>query len=201
MAGSIKIFVEGEADEKFISDYISYLYEIDISEDVIKLGGWEGIKDGGMINQFKKNTDNLGTNLIIIDADSDVEERRLTIRSIIDKNEITASLFLLPNNAEEGDLETLLERIINGHNSQIFDCWEKYEYCLSEINIEGRVKPLTIPAKKSKIYSYIEALVDDSNAQKKLIKDPNRNYKNTEHWNLESDSLSDLHGFFDSVFN
>ena len=37
MGGAIKIFVEGEADKKFIADYISHLYELDISEEDYKL--------------------------------------------------------------------------------------------------------------------------------------------------------------------
>lgn len=201
MAGAIKIFVEGEADKKFISDYVSYLYGIDIYDNLIKLEGWECLADGVIINQFKKNTDNLGVNLIIIDADSDANKRKLEVEGIIAENEITASFFLLPNDSDEGDLETLLERIISTRNSQIFECWGNYEDCLSHISIEGRDAPLSIPARKSKIYSYLEALVGESRSQKKLAKDPNRNYKNADHWDLGSENLSDLKAYLDDYYN
>ena len=54
---------------------------------------------------------------------------------------------------------------------------------------------LTIPAKKTKIYAYLETLLGKSRSQKKLIKDANRNYKNTQHWNLDAEYLEPLKEF------
>ena len=54
---------------------------------------------------------------------------------------------------------------------------------------------LTIPAKKTKIYAYLETLLGTSKTQKKLIKDANRNYKNTQHWNLDAEYLEPLKEF------
>jgi hypothetical protein len=53
-------------------------------------------------------------------------------------------------------------------------------------------KRLTVPAKKSKIYAYLEALLGETREQKELIKDPKRNFSNVEHWDLDSVYLNGL---------
>ena len=105
-------------------------------------------------------------------------------------------LFLLPNNQDIGALEDLLENIINPSNRPILDCWEDYEKGLIKLVIPGRTPPpLTTPAKKTKIYGYLEALLFDSKSQKEQIKEVNRNYENTQHWNLDAEYLEPLKEF------
>ena len=58
-----------------------------------------------------------------------------------------------------------------------------------------KTSPLTTPAKKTKIYGYLEALLFGSKSQKEQIKEVNRNYKNTQHWNLDAKYLEPLKGF------
>ena len=95
-------------------------------------------------------------------------------------------LFLLPNDKDAGALEDLLENIINPDNQPVMECWQTYEGELAKVRIPTKNPPtLTIPAKKTKIYAYLETLLDKSRSQKELIKDRNRNYENTQHWNLD----------------
>lgn len=56
---------------------------------------------------------------------------------------------------------------------------------------------LTIPAKKTKIYAYLETLLGDSKSQKELIKEANRKYDNAEHWNLDAEYLVGLKKFLE----
>jgi hypothetical protein len=56
---------------------------------------------------------------------------------------------------------------------------------------------LTTPAKKTNIYGYLEALLGESKSQKELIKEPKRNYENTQHWNLDGEYLGALKGFLE----
>lgn len=67
------------------------------------------------------------------------------------------------------------------------------------IAINGRCGTLygcvAIPAKKTKIYAYIETQFGKTRSQKKLIKDPNRDYENTQHWNLDAEYLAPLKEF------
>mgnify|MGYP003296751608 FL=1 len=55
--------------------------------------------------------------------------------------------------------------------------------------VEDRPKseyPFTIPAKKTKIYGYLEALLGGSKKEKKMIKEKKRDYKNALHWDLDT---------------
>ena len=61
--------------------------------------------------------------------------------------------------------------------------------------------PLTTPAKKTKIYGYLEALLGASGEQKKLIKEANRNYENPQHWNLEAKYLEPLRKYLMKPFS
>ena len=46
-----------------------------------------------------------------------------------------------------------------------------------------------------KIYGYLEALLGETKNQKELIKEANRNYENTQHWNLDAEYLEPLKAF------
>jgi len=203
---TIRIFVEGIADSKFLNDFISHNYKINLSkEDIIVTKGWSNIlsqkSDGEFIkNQMTKNSDNNGTNLIIFDADKDHSKRLKEIIEWRVKNNLDFEIFLWPNNKESGDLETVLERIINPKNAPIFECWSAYEDCLKSKKIEGRETPLTIPAKKTKIYGYLEALLGETKSQKDNIKEKEREYKTLEHWDLNSEHLNELKEFLNNHF-
>jgi hypothetical protein len=215
MAKFTQIFVEGEGDVKFISDYIAHIVpnstvEMDnkgkvanISIDGVSkikvrgLNGWTDIQN--VHSEFIPNTTNEeGVNLIIFDADTVENEGGFAKRKqeIEDKNKgLSYEIFLFPNNQDDGALEELLENIIVNNNKPIFDCWDGYEQCLRSKTIAGRAKPLTTPAKKSKIYAYLSALLDNSKKQQDLAKDPNRDYNNAEHWNLDAEYLKPLKDF------
>ena len=60
--------------------------------------------------------------------------------------------------------------------------------------------PLHIPAKKTKIYAYLEVLLGTSKTQKEKIKEPNREYRNKYHWDLDADTLNNLVVFFKGTF-
>lgn len=205
MKKRFRIFVEGDADKKFISDYYHHLfqekapqYSINHTGDLKgeKTGGYKKLSDEINIREMRINEDQGGVNLVIFDADKDVEARRKELEAIKEQYNVNFELFLLPNNKDKGALEDLLENIINPNNRPIFDCWEKYEKELVTLDIPGRTPPpLTTPAKKTKIYGYLEALLGESNTQKELIKEVNRNYENTQHWNLDAEYMEPLREF------
>ena len=191
------IYVEGIADVRFLSQYIHHLFGIMVpKERIVKLEGWTNLKGTTWQQRMRAITDKGGTNIVIIDADKDIDARRSDVLSWKEENALEFELFLLPNNQDTGALEDLLENIINPNNRPIFDCWENYEKELVTLDILGRTPPpLTTPAKKTKIYGYLEALLGESNTQKELIKEVNRNYENTQHWNLDEEYLEPLREF------
>lgn len=198
-----QIIVEGDADKKFFEDYYHHIFGEKAPKSSITHPGKDGDTDGyqklkseDAIGVMRQNTDMGGINLVIFDADEDTEARRSELLVIKEEFGVEFELFLLPNDKDAGALEDLLENIINPNNQPVMDCWQTYEEKLREVRIPSKTPPtLTIPAKKTKIYAYLETLLGKSRSQKKLIKDANRNYKNTQHWNLDAEYLEPLKEF------
>ena len=198
-----QIIVEGDADKKVFEDYYHHICGEKAPKGSIThpgkdgdTGGYQKLKSEDAIGVMRQNTDMGGINLVIFDADEDTESRRAELLAIKEEFGVEFELFLLPNNKDVGALEDLLENIINPNNQPVMDCWQTYEEKLREVRIPSKTPPtLTIPAKKTKIYAYLETLLGKSRSQKKLIKDSNRNYKNTQHWNLDAEYLEPLKEF------
>ena len=197
MKKEFNIFVEGVADARFIKQYIGHLYgDVVDDERLVILKGWDNLKIEATAIRMHSMSANGGVNLVIVDTDKDFQIRKDEIAKWQQANKVQFELFLLPNNHDAGTLEDLLENIINPNNRPIFDCWEHYEQELVKLDISGRTPPpLTTPAKKTKIYGYLEALLGETKSQKELIKEANRNYENTQHWNLEAEYLEPLKQF------
>lgn len=198
MKKNYNIFVEGIADARFFKQYINHLFTEEVADErIVILKGWDNLKTEASAVRMRSMTANDGVNLVIVDSDRNIQVRRNEIEKWKQDNNVEFELFLMPNNKDAGALEDMLENIINPNNRPIFDCWENYEKGLVVLDIPGRTPPpLTVPAKKTKIYGYLEALLGESKKEKELIKEPNRNYENTQHWNLDSDYLTSLKGFF-----
>lgn len=197
------IIVEGDADKKFIKDYCHHLFQTVPPKDSIIhtgdlinciTGGYKGLAKEINLQQMRMNSDQGGVNLVIFDADDDYAARWEELSSLKEKHEVEFELFLFPNNHDAGALEDMLENIINPKNSPIFNCWENYEKELAQLDIEGRTPPpLTTPAKKTKIYGYLEALL--LKTEKEKIKEKKRDYENILHWNLDAEYLGALKEF------
>lgn len=197
MKKEFNIFVEGVADARFIKQYIGHLYgDVVDDERLVILKGWDNLKTEATAIRMHSMSANGGVNLVIVDTDKDFQIRKDEIAKWQQANRVQFELFLLPNNHDAGTLEDLLENIINPNNRPIFDCWEHYEQELVQTDIPGRTPPpLTTPAKKTKIYGYLEALLGETKSQKELIKEANRNYENPQHWNLDAEYLEPLKAF------
>lgn len=203
------ILVEGDADKKFFENYYHHLFHEKAPAGCIMhpgkdddTGGYQKLRKEDAINSMKQNTDAGGKNLVIFDADDDCESRRKELLAIKEEFGVEFELFLLPNDKDAGELEDMLEKIINPNNKPVMDCWQTYEDKLREVRIPTKTPPtLTIPAKKTKIYAYLETLLGKSRSQKKLIKDANRNYENTQHWDLDAEYLEPLKGFILNSYN
>jgi hypothetical protein len=186
----VQIFVEGVADEKFLNDFLKFLK---LSEfNVSPMGGISKIDDS--IPDYEKNFKKGIKNVLILDSDDSFKVRCEDLKKKSYVSDFDISFFLFPNNSENGDLENLLENIINMNNKDIFDCWISYEDCLN-----SKEKDYTTPAKKTKIYAYLEALLKSSKKQKEKIKEAKRDYLNSDHWDLNSDYLKPLKEFLTSI--
>jgi len=205
------ILVEGRGDQKFIVDFLAehYGFEAKKKEDIIDLVGKDKLVN--FKTRLLENTDKGGRNIAILDADlpdkhdhGGFEARLKYLENLVKKNDIAIDFFLFPNHKDDGDLETILENIINPKNKEIFECWNEYENCLkSKENPHSEDKSFNLPAKKSKIYSYLECLLPDTTAGKELVKDPKRDYTNRQHWelhNLDNEYIKRLKTFLDQYY-
>jgi len=192
----ILIFVEGVADYKFIQDYIRHLFDVKLGKDsIIEIGGCNKELLNKSALSFRENTGKGGTNLLIFDADDNFEEKLNEIKTAKRELGLEFEIFLFPNNELPGDLEILLYNIVNDKHKALVECWKQYENCL-----EKQTHPYTLPARKTKVYAYLEALLGKSNSQKDKIKERNRNYRNSDHWNLDADYLRPLKTFLKQHF-
>ena len=197
MKKEFNIFVEGVADARFFKQYVSHVLGEEVPDErLVILKGWDNLKTEASALRMRSMTANGGVNIVIVDADLNYKTRKDEIEKWKQANEAEFELFLLPNDQDPGALEDLLENIINPNNRPVMNCWENYEKELVKLNIPGRTPPpLTTPAKKTKIYGYLEALLLDSKSQKEMIKEVKRNYRNPLHWNLDAEYLDPLKEF------
>lgn len=188
----IEIFVEGVADVKFLEDYLNHL---DIKNVLVSgIGGKDELEKAN--NRFEINFKKGIKNLLIFDADIDFKARKAELEKNLFLADFQTDIFLFPNDVDPGDLETVLENIIQEENQVIFECWNSYETCLrSKKNIFSKTEKYTTPARKTKIYAYLEALLGESKSQKEKIKEKKRDYLNENYWNLNSEYLKPLKEF------
>ena len=195
MKDRFHIIVEGVADKVFIEQYFCHVFGQAAPDGcIVKTNGKDNLQ--AMANQMREISANDGINLVIFDADQDVEKIRDELLLWRKNENLDFELFLIPNDKDAGALEDLLEKIINPNNRPIMECWDKYEKELVKLDIPDRTPPpLTTPAKKTKIYGYLEALLGESQSQKEQIKEKYRKYYNPLHWNLKNEYLEPLRNF------
>ncbi len=139
-------------------------------------------------NKFTENTDNDGINLVIFDADNNFTERKKEIEKKKEEFDIQFELFLFPNNQDSGDFEILLESISNKEHKCIFECFDKYQNCLSSKNTT-----YILPNRKARIFAFLETLGEETQPKK-------RNYCVEKCWDLNSAILNSLKIFLTEKF-
>lgn len=190
------IITEGK-DEIFIREYLGSLgheYKIDFA--TYSIGGWTNIKLSEPI--IKRYIDEGNTVVLVFDADSDStggghEQRLNDINSDLTDIDINIDSFLFPNDTDDGDFETLLERISVPDRNSVFNCFDAYEACVKALKTD-ELKFIT-PIRKSRIFAYIETFPETKKIKNKEIKDGTYFFKNTSYWDLNSDALIPLRDF------
>lgn len=185
------IFVEGEGDVKFLSDFVQkkFKYLLKNGEEIQQTFGKDSLIK--FQTNFKQSSGRGVTNLVVFDANGSYTKRLAELELKKVELDIQFETFLFPNDKDSGDFETLLEHIINPDNAFILDCFDNFNQCVVTINPQ-----LFTLNKKTKIHNYISVLVSDV----ALAKERNRDYLNSEHWNLNSPELTPLYDFLKPYF-
>jgi hypothetical protein len=179
---AVTIFVEGKADKRFIEDFIIHHF----SQDIFKKIKFVDVKGKDSVhlvsNEFIKNSDQEGTNLLIFDADSDYAERVEELEKQKQELGIDFELFLFPNDKDVGDLESLLLNLTVSAHKGIFECFKPFNDCLL-----GKNSNYNVPSLKTQIYSYLDF-------QRLEPKENERNYI-IDCWDLNNEYAKPLFDF------
>lgn len=186
------IFVEGKADLKFISDFVKTRFDYPLKEgkEILNVVSKDSLSNYSV--GFKQSTSQGFTNLLIFDADKSYTETQVLLGKSKDRLSIEFKSFLLPNDKDPGNLETLLESIAGEIYKPILSCFNQFQDCLMNLNHKG----IRIPDTKDKIYVYSSLLTTNEKA-----KEGNRDYLDQTIWNLSSPELDPLNEFLKNYFN
>ena len=165
-----RIFLETNKNTTPEYVFVKTLMERYSSEDfeIVVVGGKDNLRNA--VNEFKKSTINGDRNLLLFDADSELNGG--------------------------GFFELLLENIARQdiHGERFFRCFSNYEECLSShIGMDGQPMYLC-PNRKAKVYSYITSM-KLSNAERKMIGKGYWLFDNEAYWNLDSEYIVPLKEF------
>ena len=166
MARELEIFVEGNDDKVFISYLLRHLQIPDVL--VSGIGG--GVEKLHLVrNQIRRSYDKGRRIALILDADSNFEERR----NRFGQKKVALALpiadddfFLIPNHRDDGTLETLLRELAVEDHQAIYDCLGRYHACLHEANQAYCGVP-----EKGQVYAYCEALGIEPNPKDRKYDD------------------------------
>ncbi len=164
----------------------------------------------GVDNLFSENTSNIqtiqkaqaeGTKVIVI-ADADTiekgwgyEKRKKQIEEGMKQNSVSFDYFIYPKNRDEGDVETLMEEIARKDlHKTFFDCFEKYEMCISGETYENGKQKYNTPNLKGKLHTYITAQ-KLSNKKKSKLGEGNWLFDDKNYWDVDSEVLNPLKEF------
>lgn len=195
----IRIYIESKnkstPEYKFVATLLNNIGVDSDSYEIIPLDGKDTLHLAK--NQFLQNTAEGGRNLIVFDADSEenfggYSRRKQELLSQLNQLNISAELFLWPNDQDDGDFETLLESVARKDlHQKFFDCFNDYEACLG--------KEYKRPNRKGKLHTYISSM-KLSNRQRRTIGSGDWLFEDNTLWNLESPTLSQIKEFFFSHF-
>ena len=183
----------------------SYL-KVPATEDSILLfatGGWTKLAESEAL--FRQANDSGGLNLIVFDADFDEAKypsggqanRLAAIQSAVSGFDLNPAVFLFPQPGEDGNLETLLLRLVQPAHQQVMDCYDGYEACLSRcLDAQGQPVYYDTPSDKRRIYDYVNVLpLSPSERERHQEKGGQKIFENPAWWNLHSLAIQPLRSF------
>lgn len=205
----VKIFLETQSDRTpeywFFKTLLKRLGIASDAYDIIAVGGKDKLFNATNTNLMAVNTLEGGRNVVIFDADSEkncggYSTRSDEILSERCRNSVDFELFLMPNNSEDGDFETMIASIARTNlHKDFFDCFTGYEMCIaSHLGVDGTPRYET-PNQKAKLYAYITSM-KMSNTKRNKAKSGNWLFDNSEYWDIDSPTLEPLKSFLLSCF-
>ncbi|MCY4029816.1 MAG: hypothetical protein OXH75_26310 [Acidobacteria bacterium] len=189
------VFVEGGSDKQFVDRLLDHMGIVEVETDIIGGGASHLPTAHPRILRRHDAGQRVG---VIVDADTEVEARRREVNDQIRELGLPIEIedvFLVPNDRDGGDLETLLEDIASDEHRVVHECFARYKACVREANRQRVAAPAgrtdaaySTPGRKEQMYAYCSVLgIEPRPAQ--------RSYEHGRHWNMEAPILGALKAF------
>lgn len=203
----VNIFIEAKDTKAPEAEFLrAILNRLDIPVEAYSLkptNGYTNLMDSdnaANINAMRVNTDVGEKNLVVFDADSvnnngGLEKRRDQLLQKKEELGLEFELFLWPDNSNDGDVEILMESIARkDFYPEFFDCFGKYECCISRRKDDDGKQFYSTPNRKGKLHTYFTSL-PISKTKKDKVGSGLWQWNNPEIWDLDSDSLTPIKEF------
>lgn len=204
----VNIFIEAKKKDTPEAEFLTaILDQMGVPSDVYSIKPTDGYlnlmdseKAAANINAMRVNTDVGEKNLVVFDADCDKNNGGYEVRCkhLLKKKVelgLDFELFLWPDNISDGDVEVLMESIARKDlYPEFFDCFCKYECCISRRKDDDGNPFYSIPNRKGKLHTYFSSL-PISKTKKNKVGRGAWQWSDPEIWNLDSDSLIPIKEF------
>ena len=188
------IIVEGKTDAAFLKGFTA--------KNIIEIGGYDNLKfELQSITNQPENLENINSLLVIVDADDDINIRKLDLIQIFDDNGlklpnnyqfgtkvpingITVGIFIMPDNSSNGSLETLVLQSVK--STQLLPCIDGAIACRNQSTKPFNQKTTTNQIDKTKLELYISMLLADYEFNHRDIIDNEIDFNDTCFANLKS---------------
>ncbi len=203
----VKIFIEAESlnvpESKFLDAILKHIGITPDKYELMPTGGYKNLMDSvkaSNVELLQANTDAGGTNLVVFDADTvenngGFEKRKTELLARRDELDLNFDLFLWPDNSRDGDVEVLMEDIARKDlYPELFDCYSKYEHCISQRKNEDGKTYYHLPNRKNKLHTYFTTLPISQTKRDKAGKGAWL-WDDTRIWNLDADSIRPIKEF------
>lgn len=199
----VKLYVEGKNDAVFFSNYIEIVLgfsmnsrgQLEKNGVVLKfvvLKGWSKLRTAKIQGDLEEDIEDGITSLILVDADNEFNDggfdiRKAEVKAVQDK--LAFEFFLVPNNQDDGFLETILKIIIKEEQQSILKCLEERNACLAAVQ-NNTQRSLKLPPEKGAEKNNLQQFRNILNASK--------DYKDPSIWNFQHDYLIPLKNFLET---
>ena len=203
----VKIYIEGKNKKVPESEFLrAILDQIGIPAEryeFVHTNGYTSLLDaanGVNVEIMRANSDSGGKNLVVFDADTifnngGFEKRQ---KELLERGRalgLSFELFLWPDNRNDGDVEVLMESIARKDlYPEFFDCFSKYEHCISQRKNEKGEPFYTTPNRKGKLHTYFNSL-PISNTKKSKFGSGVWLWADASIWDLDAESLLPIKEF------
>lgn len=200
-----RIFIETGNKKTPEHNFIHYLLRTIFGDsfttdvEIINVGGKDNLKNAA--NQFAENTNEGGKNLLIFDSDftgidnGGYEARKKFLEAKRLELKIEFEMFLFPNNKDDGEFETLLDKIVNKDLHQgYFNCFEAYENCIKSHTDDNGVQKYNTPNLKGKLHTLMTS-VKLSKEERDVLGSGQWLFDNKDYWDIDHVELDPLKEF------